>query len=579
MTPASQTTLTCADGRNFDLLNPDVDDVSFRVICEHLAKATCRNHGIFNGTAVYLTTTGALPTPLTASTIYYAINVNRAAETFQLAATPGGAAINTSGSQSGVHTANLQMTQAEVISLSRNVKLRSTSATAMTFVNVYAGAAVDVDWTEFYFIGNGSGKRGVELVIQNSASLINMSIKYSSFHDGEAQPIYINQASQNITTLEICYNTFWNFAFGLDLERQTANNWTVDHNIFMRTTGGGSAHCYVINDLGGAFTNNTSVGGGGNGVNVNPSGLEVFGTWGGNVSHANGGALNIGSELSGDMGSFYGWLNNFGVSISSFVHDFSMAPTLIGNATRNIDLSGTAAVDMTLSNAVLGGHSSFSVAEGIRSGPSSVDITINTGEFSTVSGILTAHTTSDINFNSNPSRNRVIGRNVKFGAATFFANPTNLTAGSYLSFDKYGQVAGVNKTINPYGTVERDAAAYNTAAPSVLMTPSSATFKLESSSCGRGPKCEIDSGTSVTAAVYIRKTAAYNGNQPRLGVRANPAVGIMVDTILATYSAGTGAWNQISGATPTATADGVVEFFIDCDGTAGAINYDDVTVA
>lgn len=39
MTPASKTTLTCADGRNFDLLNPSVDDVSFLVICEHLAKA------------------------------------------------------------------------------------------------------------------------------------------------------------------------------------------------------------------------------------------------------------------------------------------------------------------------------------------------------------------------------------------------------------------------------------------------------------------------------------------------------------------------------------------------------------
>jgi hypothetical protein len=39
MTPASTTTLTCADGRNFDLLNPQVEDISFLVICEHLAKA------------------------------------------------------------------------------------------------------------------------------------------------------------------------------------------------------------------------------------------------------------------------------------------------------------------------------------------------------------------------------------------------------------------------------------------------------------------------------------------------------------------------------------------------------------
>lgn len=39
MTSASTTTLTCADGCNFDLLNPREEDVSFAVICEHLAKA------------------------------------------------------------------------------------------------------------------------------------------------------------------------------------------------------------------------------------------------------------------------------------------------------------------------------------------------------------------------------------------------------------------------------------------------------------------------------------------------------------------------------------------------------------
>lgn len=60
-------------------------------------------HGLAAGTPVKFTTTGALPTGLTAGTTYYL--VNPAANDFQVAATPGGAAINTSGSQSGVHTA------------------------------------------------------------------------------------------------------------------------------------------------------------------------------------------------------------------------------------------------------------------------------------------------------------------------------------------------------------------------------------------------------------------------------------------------------------------------------------------
>lgn len=57
-----------------------------------------------NGDPVTLTTTGALPTGLVAGTTYYVINLNAGANTFNLAATAGGAAINTSGSQSGVHT-------------------------------------------------------------------------------------------------------------------------------------------------------------------------------------------------------------------------------------------------------------------------------------------------------------------------------------------------------------------------------------------------------------------------------------------------------------------------------------------
>jgi hypothetical protein len=52
-------------------------------------------------TAITLTTTGALPTGLLVGTIYYVLTTGT---TFSLALTVGGAAINTSGSQSGVHS-------------------------------------------------------------------------------------------------------------------------------------------------------------------------------------------------------------------------------------------------------------------------------------------------------------------------------------------------------------------------------------------------------------------------------------------------------------------------------------------
>lgn len=61
-------------------------------------------HGLQVGDAVYFTTTGALPTGVTANTIYYVIAAGLTADAFEFSATYGGSAVNTSGSQSGVHT-------------------------------------------------------------------------------------------------------------------------------------------------------------------------------------------------------------------------------------------------------------------------------------------------------------------------------------------------------------------------------------------------------------------------------------------------------------------------------------------
>lgn len=60
-------------------------------------------NGLANGTPVCFTTTGVLPLPLLTSTVYYV--VNDATNTFQVASTVGGAAINTTTGGSGTHMA------------------------------------------------------------------------------------------------------------------------------------------------------------------------------------------------------------------------------------------------------------------------------------------------------------------------------------------------------------------------------------------------------------------------------------------------------------------------------------------
>lgn len=61
-------------------------------------------HGFTEGDAIYFTTTGALPTGLAVNTVYYVISAGLTADAFEVSASRGGAAINTTGSQSGVHT-------------------------------------------------------------------------------------------------------------------------------------------------------------------------------------------------------------------------------------------------------------------------------------------------------------------------------------------------------------------------------------------------------------------------------------------------------------------------------------------
>ena len=65
---------------------------------------TWTGHTLTAGSPVYFTTTGSLPTGISSGQTYYV--VSPATNTFQIAATPGGTAINTTGTQYGTHTAN-----------------------------------------------------------------------------------------------------------------------------------------------------------------------------------------------------------------------------------------------------------------------------------------------------------------------------------------------------------------------------------------------------------------------------------------------------------------------------------------
>lgn len=85
----------------FDALVPVLGVVTVTIASPGVL--TLAGHALVIGDSVYLTTTGALPTGLTANTLFYVVAVPDA-NTFEVSATRGGAAVNTTGSQSGTHT-------------------------------------------------------------------------------------------------------------------------------------------------------------------------------------------------------------------------------------------------------------------------------------------------------------------------------------------------------------------------------------------------------------------------------------------------------------------------------------------
>lgn len=86
----------------FSALNPSIGTVTVTIASPAVFSFVA--HGLKEGDTIYFTTTGALPTNLAINTVYYVIATGLGADVFRVSATRGGSVINTTGTQSGVHT-------------------------------------------------------------------------------------------------------------------------------------------------------------------------------------------------------------------------------------------------------------------------------------------------------------------------------------------------------------------------------------------------------------------------------------------------------------------------------------------
>lgn len=152
-------------------------------------------------------------------------------------------------------------------------------------------------------------------------------------------------------------------------------------------------------------------------------------------------------------------------------------------------------------------------------------------------------------------------------------NPSRPTDGQRLRFTNTPIGGVLHKTVvGQRGVLQHNTSTFKSASPSEELVPVSTTRKLAS----QVRRVPVLSGNSVSLSVWVRKDGSYNGNAPRLVVLANSALGV-TEQVLDTLSVGANTWEQLTAVTSAVAADGVLSFYVDCDGTAGSAFTDDWT--
>jgi hypothetical protein len=456
------------------------------------------------------------------------------------------------------------------------------SVTLQAYIDIKATASIDCDWTEFKWLGSATAnKRGID--IATSTGSFNM--QYCSIHDNRvASSVGLLYSATIGNGFTFSNNVVWNVArTPIGWVAATSATWTVDGNIFMKTID--SSIGIDLIDCGGTFSNNTI-------ISVNGASLQLSESLGngsitGLTIHSSG---IVGFVISSQVLVSLMTFSNFkiwrcgaaGIQLNTGGGFVLNTATIFGNGTNNIQVLNPFG-PVEINNATIAGDSSFSTTNGIMFsaflgtyGP----FKFNTVTFGVVSGIFTAHT-SDFNSTNTTSYLAIFLNNCILASTTEISNIATTFLGylGFISSQKHDQTSGLHKCWKKFGTICIETTTVHTGSQSMKLTPNNATYKLESSGPFGGFKVAVANGQTVTPTVYVYEDGSYNGTRARLIVKRNDALGISADTVLDTATAASdAAWEALTGTTAAVTDDGVLEFVIDCDGTAGNLFVDSFSV-
>lgn len=478
-------------------------------------------------------------------------------------------------------------TQAELVNLTRNVQMFGTSTSLQAYINIAATATVNLQATEFFNMGSATAaKRGIDIATTTGSSIINNC----SIHDFQVTgSIGINISGASSNNYTITNNVLYNIAaIGVSTIATTGTIYTLNQIIVIAAGTGATSDGFSILDLGGTTISNLNANScQGVGILMTDSSAastNIFATISGLTAHSNSG---IGLSFSGIVGvtnnpistfsNLTIWRNNsIGFNISNSFTFIIDTASIFGNTPSNINIGGVEGDNVYLKNMTVNAGTTFVSTTGLTFTADCHEVYVDNSTF----GVTTTHSVGDIVCISNVF-NRLICRNTTLNSPTIVANSTLMTEGSFISLAKLNTTAGNHKTFKKYGTITPDTVIFNSSGTSTRLTPNNTLVndKLQ----GTIRRFAVNSGQTSTVTVFVRKSvvgdgSAYNGNQPRLMLRVDPAVGLLGDNdiVLATSTnAGNGAFEKLTAVTPAITDNAAFQIYVDCDGNSGWCNVDD----
>ena len=491
----------------------------------------------------------------------------------------------------------------EVGNLTRNIKLRSVSSTNKAYIFVTGSTAVlNMECVQMKDLGSAtSNRRGIDG--QASAQI---TIKYSS---GENITIFMRHSTGAVPILNLDTNVVYNSPDSfLSIDQVAAGGWgTIRGNLFVGMTAGFTNAIVLRTDgLTDVFRDNTVTGNSGSFgtlIYVGPQSSSVDfapvrANWQGNTFHhcvTNMTRIALSRSVKGTLLNWKIWSSGAEGMYFDFVtfDNFTLEGGYIFGVTNGgLNFNNISSGSLNLYDCVFA-SCSVGTAGSQRglyfSGGAQTNLRIHAQNttFGVATGVLTAHSTADIGVSVTQTVLQFYGRKVTLASTTKVSGLSNCTDDSFVSINNYGGTEGDHRGSFKYGTTTRDTNIVDTALQSLRCYPSSTTEKFKPSI--RVYPC--NDGAALTVSVRVRKSSSgdatyqgvsaanYNGNQPRLIVKRNSAVGVTADTVLDTMTAAVGTWESLSGTTATPDSDGVLEFYVECDGTAGSINIENWTVS